>query len=60
MIQGLALSSTETLDPTRSGVATAAILLMKEVYASDKDDMRVSAFEILACKSEIPPFKFSS
>jgi hypothetical protein len=41
-------------------IGLAAILLIKEVCASDKEAILVSAFEILTCKPEISLFKFSS
>jgi hypothetical protein len=42
------------------GSGLVAILLIKEDCASDKDEIRVSALEILTCNSGISLFKFSS
>jgi hypothetical protein len=41
-------------------IGLAAILFIKEVRASDKVEIRVSALESLICKLEISPSKFSS
>jgi hypothetical protein len=42
------------------GLGLADILLIKEDYASDKDEILVSALETLACNSGIALLKLSS
>jgi hypothetical protein len=45
---------------TAKGLGLVAILLIKEDYASDKDEILVSALETLACNLGMSLFKFSS